>query len=358
MAERRILVIGGGAIGSLLAVRLVAAGNDVTLAARAHAAEVIAARGLWLEEVDGQVTKVAVRATPSVAAAWKEGRSFDLIMLAVKAYHTAEAAAELRAAQRGPTPVLTVQNGVGNEEALARALPGSEILAGVLTTPVEVQEPGRVKISRASFKFAVAPGPGCAGVDAAAEMMTQAGFRTQVFTEYRALKWSKLLMNILANAQAAILGYTPAQIFARPDLGNLEIEAWREAVRVMRGLGVEPVALAGYPLPLAAFLARRFPVGAVRPIFRRFIVGGRGDKMPSLYYDAHPAPRGRSEIRWLNGAVAAHGRELGVPTPVNSVFATVLQEIVEGKRAPEEWRARPQRLLEAIAKAQRSLTKD
>ena len=49
----------------------------------------------------------------------------------------------------------------------------------------------------------------------------------------------------------------------------------------------------------------------------RFIAGGRGSKPPSLVYDLQPQPRGRSEVAWLNGAVAAQARDLGLPAPVN-----------------------------------------
>ena len=145
-------------------------------------------------------------------------------------------------------PVFTVQNGVGNEEMLADYLPETPILSGALTTPVEVLGPGHVKVARPSYRFGIAPGPHSASVDAIAAMFTTAGFKTQIFDDYRALKWSKMLMNMLANAQSAILGYTPAEIFARPDLGNLEVLGWREAMNVMQAQGISSVALGGYPL--------------------------------------------------------------------------------------------------------------
>ncbi len=54
-----------------------------------------------------------------------------------------------------------------------------------------------------------------------------------VFTDYRRLKWSKLLMNLLANAQCAILDWTPAQVMADPTASRLEALAWQEAFAVM-----------------------------------------------------------------------------------------------------------------------------
>jgi len=155
-------------------------------------------------------------------------------------------------------------------------------------------------------------------------------------------------MNILANAQSAILGYTPTQIFANPQLGNLELQAWRETLAVMRALGVKPAKLGGYPLPLAGRMVQSLPFSVMRPIFARFIVGGRGEKMPSLYYDLHPLRRAHSEIAWLNGAVAREGGRLGVPTPVNATFTRALTALISGEVAVADWAGRADKLLAEV----------
>ena len=345
----RILVIGGGAIGIFLAARLTEAGSLVTLAARPRTADAVREQGgVRVIESDGTERTLSIEAHPSVGAAFGEGAQYDLLILAVKSYHTETAAKEALDAGGGGIPLLTIQNGVGNEETLAGILPASPILAGVLTTPVEVSGPARIKISRPSFKFGLAPGPNASGVADVVTVLRSAGFDVTTYADYRSLKWSKLLMNILANAQSAILGYTPAQIFAAPQLGNLELRAWREALAVMRALEVKPVAVGGYPIPLAGRMAETLPLGLVRPIFARFIVGGRGEKMPSLYYDLHPHRRPHSEVGWLNGAVAREGERLGVPTPVNSTFTRVMLALINGEEAASDWAGRPEKLLAAV----------
>ena len=105
-------------------------------------------------------------------------------------------------------------------------------------------------MARASHRLAVAPWRGAGQPEQVAALFAGAGFTVQTFTDGPALKWTKLLMNMLANAQAAILGMTPAQVFAQPSLGNLEVLAWREALAVMRAQGITPVPLAGYPMAL------------------------------------------------------------------------------------------------------------
>jgi 2-dehydropantoate 2-reductase len=362
----RILVVGGGAIGSFLAARLTEARAWVALAARPRTVEAVKAQGgLRVVAIDGREKLLDVPVFPSVAAAFagtEEDRTptYDLMILAVKSYHTETAGQELLAAGANGIPLLTIQNGVGNEELLAGILPESPLLAGVLTTPVEVLGPGYIKISRPSFKFGLArvseklkiksekSEEEVGFVGKVAELLTKAGFAVTTYDDYRAMKWSKLLMNILANAQSAILGYTPAQIFDDPRLGNLELRAWREALAVMRVLGVKPVSVGGYPIPLAAHTVQRLPLGLMRPIFARFIVGGRGEKMPSLYYDLHPQRRAHSEIDWLNGAVAREGERLGIPTPVNTTFTRILRALISGEEAVADWADQPEKLLAAV----------
>jgi 2-dehydropantoate 2-reductase len=276
--------------------------------------------------------------------------AFELAVLAVKAYHTGDAAADLSPFLPATTPLLSVQNGLGNEALLAGTLSGP-ILAGSLTTPVEVLAPGQVRVARASHRLAVAPWRGASQPEEVAALFAGAGFTVQAFADGPALKWTKLLMNMLANAQPAILGMSPAEVFAQPALGNLEVLAWREALAVMQALGIQPVPLAGYPMALIGGLVGRLPVEVVRPFMGRFIAGGRGSKLPSLMYDLQPQPRGHSEVAWLNGAVAAHARDQGLPAPVNATLTRVLLDLVEGRARVDDWRGQPQRLLAAVAQA-------
>jgi 2-dehydropantoate 2-reductase len=299
-----------------------------------------------LVEADGRTVSPAVQIVSSPGEAFSQA-AFDLVVLAVKAYHTGDAAADLSPFLPATTPLLSIQNGVGNETLLAGML-SAPILAGSLTTPVEVLAPGHVRVARASHRLAVAPWRGASRPEQIAALFAGAGFSVQTFTDGPALKWTKLLMNMLANAQPAILGLTPAEVFARPEAGRLEVQAWREALAVMRGLNITPVPLGGYPMTQIGVLVRRLPTGLVRPFMGRFIAGGRGSKLPSLMYDLQPEPRGRSEVVWLNGAVASHAHDLGLRAPVNATLTRVLLDLVEGRAQVADWRGQPQRLLAAL----------
>lgn len=342
----RVLIIGAGAVGSFIGARLALAGHEVTLAGRPGWAAAVRAGGLTLVEPDGSRRVAQVCAADSIAAAFLAS-AFDLALLTVKAYDTAQVIAELAAVAPAPPPLLTLQNGVGNEEALAGAFGAHRILAGAIDTPISVPAPGQVQAHRARFRAGVAPVHPAAPARQAVNLLRDAGFRTDVFADYRRLKWTKLLLNLPANAQCAILDWTPAQVMADPIAARLEAQAWQEALAVMAALRIAPVTFAGYPVGLVAPLARRLPPDWLATGLRSLVSGGRGSKMPSLHI-AFAAGK-PSEVGWLNGAVAAHAVRLGVPTPVNRMLTEVLCGLTEGREARAAWRGRPERLLPGTA---------
>jgi 2-dehydropantoate 2-reductase len=298
--------------------------------------------GLTLLEPDAPPRSTSVTAVASLNRAFRDDAPFDLALLTVKAFDTAGVIAELQAATDAPPPILTLQNGVGNEEALAAAFGGGRVLSGAIDTPVSTPALGRVEVHRARYAIGLAAVGGASPVEETAAALAGAGFAVQRFPDYRGLKWTKLLMNILANAQCAILGWTPAQVMADPTAAALEARAWQEAIAVMRRLGISPVALGGYPLPLFAPLAERLPPRWLGRVLARFVSGGRGTKLPSLYLALETGRR--SEVGWLNGAVVAHGGAVGVETPVNAVFTRTLEGLSAGTIPREAFRDAPERL--------------
>ena len=165
----RVLIIGAGAVGTFVGARLALAGHDVTLVGRPGLAAAVRAGGLTLIEPSGSRHTTAVRAVDSIAAAFTRSAStsaltsasaspYDLALITVKAYDTADVIAELMATGAGQIPpLLTLQNGVGNEEALAEAFGADRIISGAIDTPVSVPAPGQVQVHRERFKAGVAP---------------------------------------------------------------------------------------------------------------------------------------------------------------------------------------------------------
>ncbi|MBD5634586.1 MAG: ketopantoate reductase family protein, partial [Candidatus Eremiobacteraeota bacterium] len=270
----------------------------------------------------------------------------DLAIVAVKAYDTPDAIDALRAAL-GPNSAATIlspQNGVGNEELLAAAFGADRIVSGALTVPLERLAGGEVVASNRGG-IALAP------VGEVAHNWLVAAFErtaipVRVSDDYRALKWSKLALNIVANAACAILDVTPERLVEFDDMFELEVRGVRETRDVMAKLGLAPVDLPRYPVR-ALFALVGLPARLARLVLAKRIASARGPKAPSLLLDLR-ATRGRSEVEVLNGAVAAAGRATGVATPVNEAYARVLAEIAGSPDVWQRYRERPAALLAEV----------
>ena len=375
----RILVIGAGAIGCFVGGKLAAAGNEVTLVGRARTAAAVRARGLELRAADGAAQTIrSVHASASVHEAFNsENRGetnlshsspFDLAVLAVKSYDTATALDELVAvAATGAAPlpaVLSLQNGVGNEEAIAARVGPQRVIAGTITAPVEVLEPGVVQVTRPAFAIGLAHLNSSSPAASSERMLdsnttdhyplstihglfASAGIPTKVYEDALGMKWSKLLMNMIGNATGAILAEPPGVTFADPRIANLEIDALREALRVMTAANIRPLNVEKYPLGALAPLLRYGPRALLRPALHRIVGGARGGKMPSLFLDLEAGKRG-SEIGWYNGAIVRKGEDVGVETPVNRLLTQTVLQLMAEPQLRAAWRGNFARLAAAL----------
>jgi 2-dehydropantoate 2-reductase len=273
--------------------------------------------------------------------AWADVRPIeaDLVIVAVKAYDTDAAILTIRKAlgERPSAAILCPQNGIGNEERLAAAFGADAIVACALTVPVERASDGRGVAANAGG-IALAPMGSVAHNWLTAAFM-RSGAPLRVAADYRSLKWSKLSLNILANATCAILDMVPENVMRRADLFALEMRALAETRAVMRAMGVVLMDLPRYPVRALHRIAA-LPLPLARALLGGRIAGARGRKPPSLLLDLR-AGKMRTEVHALNGAVVAAGREHGVQTPVNASLARVLGEIAEDPRRWEKYRGRP-----------------
>jgi 2-dehydropantoate 2-reductase len=173
---------------------------------------------------------------------------------------------------------------------------------------------------------------GAVGVDLIAAAFEAAPLlQAERCAAWRAMKWSKLLLNLVGNATGAVFNATVAEILDSDALARVEMRMLREAERVMRAQGIAAIDLPGAPAAWFARALHWLPDPMLRLVLKRFFAKARGDKRPSFYYDA-VNKTGRSEVEWLNGAVSRYGREAGVPTPVNDALTRSLLEIVAGER--------------------------
>lgn len=347
MNPLRILIIGAGAIGCFVGGKLAAAGHNVTLVGRPRTTAAIKARGLELRTADGAGSTIpSIIAVSSLRDALPG--SYRLAILAVKSYDTTAAMDDLASAgSPPPSAILSLQNGVGNEEEIAARFGAQRVLAGTITAPVEVPEPGLVQVTKPGFAIGLADfsggrGPTGSGAQSSflaslALQFSAAGLPAQVHQSAQDMKWSKLLMNMIGNATSAILAEPPGVTFADPRVANLEIDALREALHIMAASGIHPLNLEKYPLRTAAPLLRFGPRALLRPVLRKIVGGARGGKMPSLFLDLQAGKRG-SEVGWYNGAIVRKGREIGIHAPVNNLLTDTVQQLAADPQARQDWR--------------------
>ncbi|RPJ50809.1 MAG: 2-dehydropantoate 2-reductase, partial [Chloroflexi bacterium] len=303
MNPPRFLCFGVGAIGTYIGGSLALAGYPVTFIERPEVAEVIRQRGLSVE-LNGVVRRVPDLQVVTSAAAALETGSFDAALLAVKAFDTQSVLDNLAACLDKIPPVLSFQNGVENEPLLAGVLGADRVISGTVTTAVGRKGPGEIVVERLrgiGVSMLHPSGP------ALVEAMNRAGLRARPYPNPAAMKWSKMLTNLIANASSAILDMTPAKIFSHPGLYEMEIRMLRETLRVMKAQNIPVVDLPSTPVRLLAWGVTTLPLAISRPLLNRSVGAGRGAKMPSFHIDLH-AGRGKSEVDYLNGAVERYGR--------------------------------------------------
>lgn len=342
----RALIVGAGAVGSYLAARLRMGGHDVVLLGRAATASALAANGVTLRVGDGE-WPVSVRAASSPGdEALRE--PFELALVAVKAYSTSGAIESLRALRAcDQSTILTVQNGLGNEEALAAAFGADRIAAGALTTAVEKKDETTVVAApKGGLSFAPV---GTTPHNWLLAAMESTGVPTRAAGDWRALKWSKLCMNLIANGVCAALDWTPAQVYADADAFAIERASLVEAVATMRRLKLAPVGLVDFPVPLLVGAVSLLSPAMLRRVLARRVTAARGDKLPSLLIDVR-AGRTTTEVGALNGAVASAAAATGSAAPANAAIARIVAGIAAGTIDRARFKDDPKALAEEAAR--------
>lgn len=343
-----ILIYGAGAVGCYLGAHLALAGHAVTLLGREGLAAAVQREGLTLRLADGsEHTLQDVRVVTSVADAFRDTR-YDWIALTVKAYDVPAAAFEMLEHCSEPPPVAAFQNGVGTEINLSSIVGGDRVVAATLTTPVAMPAAGIVQEEKRRGVALAADSAGTATVEAALRETT---LPVEIVATTETLKWSKLLLNMVANAIPAILDMTPQEVYSDAVLFDLEWAALREALWVMELNDISATNLPGAPAGTLARLVRWMPRALLRPLLRNQVVGGRGDKLPSLLLDLRQDKR-ETEIAWLNGAVVQAASAQRRLAPINHALALTLSDIAAGRMPWEAYRGNRELLLTTIHAAQ------
>jgi 2-dehydropantoate 2-reductase len=336
------LVVGGGAVGTLVAWALATGGRDVAIVRRRleggpRPGEVFVVDRAGVRQ-RASVTEVA---TPADLPAPPE-----LIVFAVKMFDLAVAAESC--AVWPETTALTVANGIGAEEIVANARPEAGLIAGSVTASVDpLDEHTVARLNSGGIALAAVRGDAAALVGELVAALEAAGLPVREVDNAAAMKWSKLLANLVGNASSAIVDVSPAELYDDPAIFRIERRQLREALAIMTRLGLSPVSLPGADARLLA-LGVRLPPGLARPLFRRVVEGARGGKDPSLRVHARSG-RGLSEVDWLNGAVVTAAERLGGSAPVNRRLTELVHEVLGDPDRAAWFRGHPERLVAEVS---------
>jgi len=343
LPKLNFLCFGVGAIGTYIGGSLALIGQRVVFLDRSDIAQEVRKNGLSLQ-LHGEERKVP---EPEIAVSIDEALQrgpFDVAIIAVKSFDTQGLLETLKPYSIALPPFLCLQNGVENEALIAAVLGEEKVIAGSVTTAIARRGTGSIVLERLR-------GIGVASEHHLAQplvaILSAAGLRGQLYEDPRAMKWSKMLTNLLGNASSAILNLPPAKVFANPQAYELEVRQIREALRVMNAASIRVIDLPGTPVRTLASLMRLLPPGMSRPLAVQFLGKGRGGKMPSFHIDLHSG-RGKSEVDYLNGAVVRMGEQLKISTPVNRLLRDVLLELTNGEIPLDRYDNRPDLLLKRL----------
>lgn len=296
-----VLILGSGAMACLFAARLSAAGIPVTmLGAWPEGLAALAQNGVTLVEPDGSEKSFPVRVTAAPAEC--AGLRYALVL--VKSWQTERAARQLAGCLPPDGLALTLQNGLGNREVLARTLDGRRVALGVTTLGANLLGPGR---ARAAGEGVITLGVN-ARLKPLADLLRAASFVVETASDTTSLQWGKLVINAAINPLTAILRVPNGELLARPSARALMSSVAREAAAVAVAKGVD------LPYP--------DPVVAAESIARR-----TAENRSSMLQDVtRGAP---TEIDAITAAIVRAGEETGVPTPVNRALWMLVKGVGE-----------------------------
>ncbi len=297
----RVCVVGCGAVGSLFAASL-AQLDDVEVWAfdvwDEHV-QAINEHGLRLSGAGEVIGRPRATSDPG------EVPPCEFAIVATKSMHTGGAVAAVAHAFAEGS-VCSVQNGVGNEEAIAehveRVIRGTTFPAGKVVAPGQVQ--WDVKGDTTIGPFEPRPAP-MEAVEQLAEACTRAGMPTKAVGDARGPQWHKLIFNAATNPIGALTGLTHGRVCEDPALRALVSGLVAEGKAVAAAQRIE---LDANPEELIDYAAR--PDVAY-------------DHKASMLQDVEA--RHETEIDFLNGGIARFGREYGVPTPLNDAITALIK---------------------------------
>jgi 2-dehydropantoate 2-reductase len=307
----KVTIAGAGAMGCRFGAALAASGHDALLL-DGWSAHVAAINDYGLRVTDERGTRVVrVPAAPFPAAA----DPADLVIVFAKATATAAVAAAATGAIGPATLVLTLQNGLGNIEALLPYVPRDRLLAGTTTLGTELVGPGHIRAlgSGETVLGALAAGAACLSLaERIRDDFASAGLIAAASADVMAVIWGKVAFNCVMNSLCTIASIPVSALALYPGFDDLAGTILREVAAVAAAEGVQVDTGSALALMKA-----------------QFDPAASGNHLASTLQDLL---NGRpTEIAHLNGAIASRAAAHGLAAPANTLI-TALVELLEATR--------------------------
>jgi 2-dehydropantoate 2-reductase len=312
----KVAVMGAGAVGGYLGARLQAGGADVHLIARGAHLDAVREHGLMIVTPEGERSTSLVQATDDPASIGP----VDLVLFLVKSYDTDSAARRLAPLIGAGTAVLSLQNGVDNEDRIGAVIGKDRVLGGAAYILAAIESPGVVRSNEARLVLGeLEPGPPTARVLRFVEAANAAGGIDARASENVLLtKWEKYTLLVAFSAVTAATQLTVGDIRASEAASAMLRSIMAEAWSIGRALGV----------PLADDHVEKA---------HALVLAQRDDEGTSLRHDLLTGHR--MELEALQGTLRRLGRETGIPTPWTDAAYAILQP----------WAIRNERSVETVS---------
>ena len=303
----RIDVLGAGAMGCLFGA-LLSRANEVRLVDPNRAKlEKLKQAGVTVLEPDG----TSFTAFPGLRTPEEADTPPEVLLIFVKSAAEKAALDAVRPSLGPDTVLLTLQNGMGHEKAMGEIAPPERILLGATQHNASLQSVGVVRHGAAGYtQLGPLTGKGEKAV-AVAAAFTAAGIETAASPDVRAVIWRKLFMNASASALTGVFRCPLGKVADNPHIWTLCQKLIGEAVAVARADGYA------------------FDEGEIVSEIHGHLLRSKGG-ITSVYADLEAGRK--TEVDAITGAVAALGKQLGVPVPVSETVAEIIHAKEERKQ--------------------------
>jgi len=299
----RIAIVGAGALGLYYGALLQRSGEDVHFLLRRDY-DAISKQGLRIFSVNGDFTLPHVRGyrTP------EEIGPVDLVLVGLKTFANSFYPELIGPLLGDSTQILTLQNGLGNEEELAELFGAKRIIGGVAFLCSNRGEPGEVH-HLGEGRIVIGEYRRCeqGRIERLAEMFSKAGVECRATDDLKRSRWEKLVWNIPFNGLSALLQQPVNMLLARDACRKLVREIMLEVIASANVQGLTRPIAEGYADAMLEF------------------TDNMGEYRPSMQIDRE---EGRQlEIAAILRAPLAYGRQQGIDMPRVEMLATLLEQV-------------------------------